>query len=742
MKNVDINRLPKSWVLTTLGDVCSQPQYGYTTKAANEGDLHLLRTTDITSGVIDWRTVPYCSENPDDVEKYLLEDGDIVISRAGSVGVSYLLENPKQSVFASYLIRFRPFINRKFFRYFLDSSFYWGKISENRLGIAVPNVNASKLKDIPLPLPPLNEQHRIVAKIEALFSELDKGIEALKTAREQLKVYRQAVLKHAFEGKLTARWREENKDKLETPEQLLARIQQERQARYQQQLKDWQIAVKAWEKNDKVGKKPGKPNRIPNAEFLLPEELAEMPVLPVGWIWLKVGHLCDVVRGGSPRPAGDSRYYNGNIPFLKVADLTRGEGCYLSSHTYSIKEEGLQKTRYVEPNTLLISNSGATLGVPKICLIGATFNDGIAAFLGLSNEELLYHYYFWMSKTAELRAINQGAAQPNLNTDLIKEIAIPVCSPEEMTLVAKQIEELLSITDHFISEIDKGFQKSETLRQSILKKAFSGLLVAQDKGDEPAAVLLERIKAEKQKILLVGKRKHHKAIDKLFPANNVIPTSQRIAGISTTDLHAGILALAYSSHQEKQSYAKTFHHVKGEKIAHLVEAHLAIDLDRNPVKDAAGPNDFPHLKKVESRAQKANWFLMKKDRASGAYNFQPGRNLENLQDKVKKALGERLALVESLLIKLRPLSMQQAEIVATLYAAWNNLLLLGKKPDDEEIVFEARENWHPAKLEIERWRFFKGLEWMRENGLVPSGQGRFVEMKTDKGQRAKKRRPA
>ena len=92
---------------------------------------------------------------------------------------------------------------------------------------------------MPLPVPPLNEQHRIVAKIEELFSELDKGIESLKAARAKLNVYRQSVLKHAFEGKLTAQWREENKDKLETPEQLLAHIKQEREARYEQQLQEW-----------------------------------------------------------------------------------------------------------------------------------------------------------------------------------------------------------------------------------------------------------------------------------------------------------------------------------------------------------------------------------------------------------------------------------------------------------------------------------------------------------------------
>ena len=107
-------------------------------------------------------------------------------------------------------------------------------------------------------MPPKNEQHRIVAKIEELFSELDKGIESLKTARAQLDIYRQAVLKHAFEGKLTAQWREENKDKLEKPEQLLARIKQERETRYERKLKESKAAVKEWEGEGEQGEKTNK----------------------------------------------------------------------------------------------------------------------------------------------------------------------------------------------------------------------------------------------------------------------------------------------------------------------------------------------------------------------------------------------------------------------------------------------------------------------------------------------------
>ena len=157
-----------------------------------------------------------------------------------------------------------------------------------------------------LSLPPLPEQHRIVAKIEELFSELDKGIESLKTAQAQLKVYRQAVLKHAFEGKLTAQWREENKDKLEKPEQLLARIRQEREARYEQQIQKWKAAVKTWEESGKSGKKPAKPKLANNPSPIGRKDRERFLDLPDGWAWVKLGQLFSISpQNGVYKPASD-----------------------------------------------------------------------------------------------------------------------------------------------------------------------------------------------------------------------------------------------------------------------------------------------------------------------------------------------------------------------------------------------------------------------------------------------------
>ena len=162
--------LPQGWMWTTLQEVCSAPQYGWTTKASSQGTLRLLRTTDITADSLSWDTVPFCSEEPPDKEKYLLKTGDIVISRAGSVGCSYLIKNPPNAVFASYLIRFcpLPMIDEYYLSFFLKSSFYWNTISSEKTGSTLPNVNATKLKRVPVPLPSLPEQHAIAHVLQTI----------------------------------------------------------------------------------------------------------------------------------------------------------------------------------------------------------------------------------------------------------------------------------------------------------------------------------------------------------------------------------------------------------------------------------------------------------------------------------------------------------------------------------------------------------------------------------------------
>ena len=356
-------------------------------------------------------------------------------------------------------------------------------------------VPATILEKHEIGLPPANEQRRIVERIETLFDEIDRGVESLRAAKKAIGLYRQSLLKAAFEGRLTADWRAKNPDKLESPGALLGRIREERGVRYGETIDNWERALAEWRESGEKGKRPAKPKHF-LAELASPDQAKDSPRLPNGWAYFTVGSLCRVVRGGSPRPAGDRRYYGGDIPFLKVADLTRRPGKFVYQSSYSIKEAGLSRTRQIEPETLMISNSGATLGVPKICKISATFNDGIAAFLGLGPQEIAFHYWFWTRMTPVLRMVDQGAAQPNLNTLLLSQTVIPQCSLGEQAEIVRLIDDSFEAAEKLDAEVDAALTRAEALRQSILKKAFSGQLVPQDPTDEPAAVLLQRIEAD------------------------------------------------------------------------------------------------------------------------------------------------------------------------------------------------------------------------------------------------------
>src|SRR6266540_1087318 len=205
--------LPDGWAVTTLGDICSHPQYGWTTSADKRAvGPRFLRTTDISGGAVDWSTVPGCMSVPEDDSRYLLEPGDLLISRAGSVGFSYLVKEAPRAIFASYLIRFRAhvLVSSEYVALYLKSPAYWSAIQEQTVGIGIPNVNASKLKAIAMPLPPVPEQKRIVEQLEALLARVDASQGRLAKVPLILRRFRQSVLAAACSGRLTGDWGDRN----------------------------------------------------------------------------------------------------------------------------------------------------------------------------------------------------------------------------------------------------------------------------------------------------------------------------------------------------------------------------------------------------------------------------------------------------------------------------------------------------------------------------------------------------
>lgn len=360
-----------------------------------------------------------------------------------------------------------------------------------------PRVNFEQIGDFDLLVPPVAEQARIVAKLEELFSELDKGVENLRTAQQQLKVYRQALLKHAFEGKLTADWRAQNPDKLESAEARLARIQQEREAHYQQQLAEWKEAQQVWKASGKTGSKPAKP-KVPKAlPALTPDELAELPDLPEGWSYVYLAYLGDLGRGKSKhRPRNDPRLFGGQYPFIQTGEVKSANRVVRTySNTYSAF--GLEQSKLWPTGTLCITIA-ANIAETAFLGFDGCFPDSVVGFSAaksLVNPE--YVDFFIQGARVRIESYAPATAQKNINLETLENLVVPLCCADEQRALLQILDERFSIIDQLESTITTSLQQAEALRQSILKKAFSGQLVQQHPDDEPASVLLERIRAER-----------------------------------------------------------------------------------------------------------------------------------------------------------------------------------------------------------------------------------------------------
>jgi type I restriction enzyme S subunit len=370
-------------------------------------------------------------------------------------------------------------------------------------------VSKSRFSRIPVPLAPLGEQQRIVAKIEELFSQLDAGVAALQKAKAQLQRYRQAVLKAAVSGELTREWRQAHKDELETASLLLQRILEERRAKWEaEQLEKMKVKGKApkddkWKQNYR---EPGAPDET------------DLPELPDTWAWTRLDVVCDKVQDGShfsPQvqydESGEDRYR-----YITAKNIREG-GLDLSGVTYVDRSfhDSIYGRCDPERGDVLLVKDGVNTGT-------ATINELAEEFSLLSSVALLKpsragldarYLRYYLSSPGGLSTITgamTGTAIKRIILGTLKTSRIALPPLAEQQVIAEEVDRRLSLVHDVQKAVDQCLHCSERMRRSILKRAFEGGLVPQDPADEPASLLLERIMAGKAS---------HKAPDK--PRNNV-----------------------------------------------------------------------------------------------------------------------------------------------------------------------------------------------------------------------------
>jgi type I restriction enzyme S subunit len=492
----NVNKMPQSWIQTTLGDISLINPKLDLVDFSDDLEISFIPMAAVKteSGQVDLTQTRKLGSVKKGYTPFI--DGDVIFAKITPCmenGKIAFLSGLKEGIgFGSTEFHVsRPLndIPRKFIFYFLVQRSYRKDAQGNMTGSAGQlRVSTIFFRDSRIPLPPLREQHRIVAKIEELFGELDKGVEALKTAQQQLKVYRQAVLKWAFEGKLTEEWRKQQKN-LPAASQLLEQIKTEK------------------EKHAHTTEKKLKP-----IAPLTQLELSELPSLPHGWCWTRLGDLANLItKGASPKWQGFN--YVSDVSQLLFITSENVRQCYLniSEPKYlEIAFSSIQKRSELKFGDILFNIVGASIGRAAIFNLGVKANINQAVCLIRLSEIVLNFYLVNYLNSVQLKKYYENrvvdVARANLSLDDVSKFPIPFCTIQEQNQIVQEIETRLSVADKLEGTITQSLQQAEALRQSILKKAFAGKLVPQDPSDEPASKLLERIKAEKAALSPVVKK--------------------------------------------------------------------------------------------------------------------------------------------------------------------------------------------------------------------------------------------
>lgn len=377
------------------------------------------------------------------------------------------------------------------------------------------------------------------------------------------------------------------------------------------------------------------------------------------------------------------------VPFITISNVDKETRRIDFSDTFTVSREyfqALKPHRKPQPGDVLYTVTGS-FGIPVLVEEDRDFcfQRHIALIRPAPDVDSRWLMYALLSPQvrAQAEAGATGTAQRTVSLGVLRGMSIPRVGIEDQRWIATEVDALSEAVAR-LKEIARAKRAAlDELKNSLLHRAFTGQLTS----------------------------KQTRAVQ--HPA---LPTT-------TPEFIANVIAFAHAQHA-RQKRDRTFGRVKAQKVLHLVEAIAKLDLGRQPMRDAAGPNDFQHMLKAEEWAKTNSFFEMVK-RGEG-YEFKKLSGFDEHLSRARQALGPYLPQLEHVIDLLVPMDTEEAEVFATVHAAWNNLLIDGAEVTDKAIVFAAREGWHADKRKIPEHKFRSAIALIRQKGLVPDGTAKYV----------------
>jgi type I restriction enzyme S subunit len=449
----------KPWPMVPLGDI-AEVKLGKMldkTKHRSGQPLPYLRNINVRWGSVDTSDLLEMNFEDDELHRFGVKEGDVLVCEGGEPGRAAVWNDSIPNIKyqkAIHRVRFKQPYEPRILVYLLELLAKTGRLERRFTGSTIKHFTREAIVRLPVPVPPLDEQQRIVAEIEKQFTRLDAGVASMKRVEAALKRYRDSVLKAACEGRLVPTEaelaRKENRS-YESAEQLLQGILKERREN--------------WKGKGKY-KEPVAPN------------IVDLPILPEGWAWTSLAALARLENGDrSKNYPSRSAFVSSGVPFINAGHLQRGkiqfdEMNYISEQRYAALRAG--KT---VAGDILFCLRGS-LG--KVALVAGIDRGAIASSLVIVQpyfQELTRYIFAYLQSWFAHQMIakyDNGSAQPNLAAADLAKFSVPFPPFHEQQRITAEIERRLSVVEELATGASSELQRAIRLRQAILVQAFRG----------------------------------------------------------------------------------------------------------------------------------------------------------------------------------------------------------------------------------------------------------------------------